>query len=96
MPNTAAFAFDAINGGGVNNYYTQTKKNTVFESYLNYKKDYGKHSFDVMGGYSWQRFYVENYYKIVIPPALPLKHLKTETLQNISSLLFYQTKLRFQ
>ncbi|MBK7220317.1 MAG: SusC/RagA family TonB-linked outer membrane protein [Saprospiraceae bacterium] len=63
VPNTAAFAFDAINGGGVNNFYTQTKKNTILESYLNYKKDSGNHTFDIMGGYSWQRFYVENYYK---------------------------------
>jgi hypothetical protein len=63
VPNTVAFAFDAINGGGVNNFYTQTKKNTILESYLNYKKDSGNHSFDLMGGYSWQRFFVENYYK---------------------------------
>lgn len=77
VPNTAAFAFDAINGGGVNNYYTQTKKNTVFESYLNYKKDYNKHSFDVMGGYSWQRFYVENYFKNSDTAGTP-----AETLEN--------------
>lgn len=63
VPNFAAFAFDAINGGGVNNIYTQTKKNSIFESYLNYKKDYKQHSLDLMGGYSWQRFYVENYFK---------------------------------
>ncbi|MBK8701742.1 MAG: SusC/RagA family TonB-linked outer membrane protein [Saprospiraceae bacterium] len=63
VPNNAAFAFDAINGGGVNNYYTQTKKNSVFESYLNYKKDFNRHGFDVMGGYSWQRFFVDNYFK---------------------------------
>jgi TonB-dependent starch-binding outer membrane protein SusC len=61
-PTNAAFAFDAINGGGVNNYYTQTKKNSVLESYVNYKKDFNKHSIDLMGGYSWQHFFVDNYY----------------------------------
>jgi TonB-dependent starch-binding outer membrane protein SusC len=63
VPNIASFAFDAINGGGVNNYYTQTKKNSVLESYLNYKKTFDKHAVDVIGGYSWQRFFVDNFYK---------------------------------
>ena len=38
VPNTAAFAFDAINGGGVNNYYTQNQKNTVLNPTLIIKK----------------------------------------------------------
>ncbi len=63
VPNTAAFAFDVINGGGVNNLYTQTKKNTVLESFLNYKRDFADHSLDLMGGYSWQHFFVDNYFK---------------------------------
>jgi TonB-dependent starch-binding outer membrane protein SusC len=58
VPNFAAFAFDALNGGGVNNTYEQTKKNSVLESYLNYKKGFGDHELDVMGGYSWQHFEV--------------------------------------
>ncbi len=54
VPNYAAFAFDAINGGGTDNHYEQTRNNDVLETYLNYKKALGDHSFDVMGGYSWQ------------------------------------------
>ena len=58
VPNYAAFAFDGLNGGGVNNQYEQTKKNSVLEAYLNYKKAFGVHEVDVMGGYSWQHFQV--------------------------------------
>ena len=63
VPNYAAFAFDALNGGGVNNIYEQTKKNSLLEFYLNYKKSLGQHDIDLMGGYSWQHFEVDNYYK---------------------------------
>lgn len=63
VPNFASFAFDALNGGGVNNYYEQTKKNSLLEAYLNYKKSFGVHGLEVMGGYSWQHFEVGNYYK---------------------------------
>lgn len=63
VPNYAAFAFDALNGGGVNNYYEQTKKNSLLEAYLNYKKGFGPHGLEVMGGYSWQHFEVDNYSK---------------------------------
>ena len=60
IPNFAAFDFDEINGGGTNNKYNQKKKNTLLEFYLNYKKYIGKNSFDIMGGYSWQHFKIEN------------------------------------
>lgn len=63
VPNYAAFAFDALNGGGVNNFYEQTKTNTLLEAYLNYKKTFGVHGLEVMGGYSWQHFEVGNYFK---------------------------------
>ena len=46
-------------GTGQRNHYTQLKKNRLLEFYLNYKKEYGKHSIDAMGGYSWQHFYKE-------------------------------------
>jgi TonB-linked SusC/RagA family outer membrane protein len=62
VPNTAAFAFDAINGGGVNNFYRQRKNNSILESFLNYKRDFNKHGIDLMGGYSWQRFEVSNFF----------------------------------
>ena len=61
VPNFAAFAFDAVNGGGVNNTYNQTKKNSLLEFYLNYKKVFGELDFDLMGGYSWQHFEVDNF-----------------------------------
>lgn len=63
VPNFASFAFDALNGGGVNNVYEQTKKNSLLEFYLNYKKSFGRHDVDLMGGYSWQHFEVDNYFK---------------------------------
>jgi len=61
VPNTAAFAFDPINGGGANNQYEQTKTNTVLETYANYKKSFGIHDIDLMGGYSWQKFVFSSY-----------------------------------
>jgi len=56
VPTNAAFAFDATNGGGTRNTYSQTKENTLFEFYLNYKTTIKKHGIDLMGGYSWQHF----------------------------------------
>ncbi len=63
-PTYASFAFDAgTSGGGINNIYNQVKKNSVLEGYLNYKRSFGEHDLDVMGGYSWQHFYVNNYFR---------------------------------
>lgn len=47
---------------GQDNRYSQTKDNYVLDFYLNYVKDVKsiKSKFDVMAGYSWQRFYIEN------------------------------------
>ncbi len=39
--------------------YTQEKRNKTLDFYLNYAKDFNKHSVKVMGGYSWQHFYRE-------------------------------------
>ena len=60
VPTYASWAFDEINGGGVNNMYDQTKKNSLLEFYLNYKKQFGRHSVDLMAGYSWQHFEIGN------------------------------------
>jgi len=60
VPTNAAFAFDDLTGGGVNNTYSQTKKNSLLEFYLNYKKGFGKNTLDLMAGYSWQHFEVDN------------------------------------
>jgi iron complex outermembrane receptor protein len=60
VPNTASFAFDELNGGGVNNVYSQSKDNDLLEFYLNYKKGIGKSDLDLMAGYSWQHFSIDN------------------------------------
>ncbi len=60
VPTNAAFAFDALNGGGVNNEYSQNKKNSLLEFFLNYKNAFDKNSLDLMAGYSWQHFEVDN------------------------------------
>ncbi|MDA9774087.1 SusC/RagA family TonB-linked outer membrane protein [Saprospiraceae bacterium] len=60
IPTDAAFAFNASAGGGTNNSYDSKSSNNLLETYLNYKENYGKSVFDVMGGYSWQHFYWES------------------------------------
>ncbi len=56
-PANASFAFF---DGGVDNTYDQKKENSLLEFYLNYVKEMGRTKVDVMGGYSWQRFYFED------------------------------------
>ena len=63
VPTNAAFAFDELNGGGVDNQYTQSRYNDLLEFYLNYKNKWGKHELDVVGGYSWQHFKVTNWFR---------------------------------
>ena len=63
VPTNTSFAFDELNGGGVNNWYKQTKYNDLLEFYLNYKKSFGKHDVDALGGYSWQHFGIDNTFK---------------------------------
>jgi TonB-dependent starch-binding outer membrane protein SusC len=60
IPNFAAFAFDVQTGGGVNNRYEQIRKNSLLETYLNYKKALGVHEVELLGGYSWQHFLTDN------------------------------------
>lgn len=63
VPSFASFSFNALTGGGENTQYTQTKKNELVEFYLNYEKEFGESKLDLMGGYSWQRNFFENYSK---------------------------------
>jgi TonB-dependent starch-binding outer membrane protein SusC len=63
VPNFAAFSFDPINGGGVDNWYENERKNSLLEFYSNYNKRFGKHNLDLMGGYSWQRFFENNSFR---------------------------------
>jgi iron complex outermembrane receptor protein len=46
-------------GWGENRDYYQLKRNYLLDFYLNYNKEVNNHHFDVMGGYSWQKFYRE-------------------------------------
>lgn len=61
--NMVAFSYDPVNGGGVDNTYSQQRTNSVMEFYLNYKNSFGRHDIDAMGGYSWQHFYDENSFR---------------------------------
>jgi TonB-linked SusC/RagA family outer membrane protein len=61
--NVVAYSFQPDFGGGINNTYEQERTNSVLEFYLNYKKDIAQHSLDIMGGYSWQRFYNNNSFR---------------------------------
>jgi iron complex outermembrane receptor protein len=54
----AAFAFT---NKGFKGEYWQDKRNSLLEFYLNYAKTFGKSSLNVMGGYSWQHFFIEDY-----------------------------------
>lgn len=46
---------------GVDQYnnYSNQNSNTLLEAYADYNKEFGKHSLDVMAGYSWQHNYVK-------------------------------------
>ncbi|MEM9932844.1 MAG: SusC/RagA family TonB-linked outer membrane protein [Bacteroidota bacterium] len=64
VPNIAAFAFDEVNGGGVRNEYSQEKTNDLLEVYLNYKKIIDDdHDIDLLAGYSWQHFEIDNSFR---------------------------------
>ncbi|MDX2247263.1 MAG: SusC/RagA family TonB-linked outer membrane protein [Bacteroidia bacterium] len=58
VPANAAFAF--VDGGRKQEYW-QEKNNELLEFYLNYNKTLGSSTIDVMGGYSWQHFFRDNY-----------------------------------
>ncbi|WP_321348063.1 TonB-dependent receptor [uncultured Draconibacterium sp.] len=51
------------NGGGYYGEYTQEKKNKLLDFYLTYDKELSsiESNISVMGGYSWQHFWSENY-----------------------------------
>lgn len=59
-PNDAPWTFS--NGGGYYNEYTQNKKNELLDFYLTYNKGIESinSNLSVMGGYSWQHFYIKN------------------------------------
>ncbi|MGF7140347.1 SusC/RagA family TonB-linked outer membrane protein [Roseimarinus sediminis] len=65
VPENASWMYDAVNGGGEKREYTQDKRNELLDFYLNYVKEIESidSRIDVMGGYSWQHFFRENYAK---------------------------------
>lgn len=46
--------------GGFNREYTSIRNNKLLEFYLNYARSIGNSKLDIMGGYSWQHFYLED------------------------------------
>ena len=58
-PENAPWSYDKLKGGGNHTVYSQDKKNTLLDFYLNYVKDVEsiKSKFDLMAGYSWQHFW---------------------------------------
>ena len=48
-------------GSGYHSNYSQLRRDQTLEFYGAYAKTLGKHSFDVMLGYSWQWYYTQSY-----------------------------------
>lgn len=61
IPNNAAFSFDLETGGGANNNFSSDRTNKLLEFYLNYKKDFDRHTIDAIVGYSWQHFFLNDF-----------------------------------
>ncbi len=62
VPDNAAFDWDPTGvTSGYSSEYNQNKSNELLETYFNYSKDFSgiDSKFELMGGYSWQHFYVE-------------------------------------
>jgi iron complex outermembrane receptor protein len=59
VPEYAPWAYDKLKGGGTDTRYSQDKKNTLLDFYLNYVKtiDALDSRIDAMAGYSWQHFW---------------------------------------
>lgn len=49
------------NASGYHTNYSQKKLDQTLEFYADYSKTIGKHSFEIMAGYSWQHFYSESF-----------------------------------
>lgn len=55
-PQNAAWAFNPMTGGGINNFYQQEKSSKLFEGFLNYKEEVLGNTLEVMVGHSYQDF----------------------------------------
>jgi len=59
VPDNAPLAWTSIgnDGQGLLENYRQKKNNYQFDAYANYTKTLSNHKIDLMGGYSWQKFW---------------------------------------
>lgn len=59
VPDNAPLAWTSIgsDGQGLVEKYTQKKSNLQLDLFANYTKAFSHHKLDIMGGYSWQRFW---------------------------------------
>ncbi len=48
-------------GSGYHRNYSQRRRDQTLEFYADYNKTIGRHTFDVMAGYSWQHFYKSSF-----------------------------------
>ena len=65
-----SFHSTSQSGSGSHTDYNYGRQDTTLEFYADYNKTIGKHFVDVMGGYSWQRFYNDSdsfSYKLSVP-----------------------------
>ncbi len=62
IPETATWAYDPVNGNGINNKYDEEKINDLLETYLKFNKNLEgiSSNIDVLLGYSWQHFWRKN------------------------------------
>ena len=61
IPDIASFAF---NTNGRSETYSQEIKNSLLEFFLNYNREISNDfALDLMGGYSWQHFWFENFFE---------------------------------
>jgi TonB-linked SusC/RagA family outer membrane protein len=54
-------AASVYNRGGTNNIYKQDLNNTILEAYAKYQREIFGQRFDILGGYSFQKFQNRNY-----------------------------------
>jgi iron complex outermembrane receptor protein len=62
VPPYAAWSYNATDGGGEDNDYSNRNENKLLDFYLNYVKEVEsiKSRFDLMAGYSWQHFFISS------------------------------------
>lgn len=93
--NQVAFSFQKDFGGGVANTYQNIRTNTVLEFYLNYKKDRKVHDIDIMGGYSWQKFFRDNTFRNSDAAGTPAFVLERKNIQEELYLLSMFSRLNY-